>query len=187
MKILTGALRGKPILFKPNPRLRPTSDKTRKAIFDMLQGGLEEKNVLDLFSGTGSLGFEALSQGAARVTFVEMNRAQCDKIKENLVCLGLNGRAEVVNLDAVAAVGSFSRQKIYFDLVFLDPPYEKGLAERALLEISRSSVLGAQGWVILECGKREELPDPAGGLRKMKTKTYGDTKVLFYQRGTEGG
>lgn len=187
MKILTGALRGKPILFKPNPKLRPTSDKTRKAIFDMLQGGLEEKNVLDLFSGTGALGFEALSQGAARVTFVEMNRAQCDKIKENLIRLELTDRAQVVNLDAVAAVGSYSRQESTFDLVFLDPPYEKGLAERALLAISRSSVLGAQGWVILECGRREELPDPAGGLRKMKTKTYGDTKVLFYQRGTEGG
>ncbi|MGH7198214.1 MAG: 16S rRNA (guanine(966)-N(2))-methyltransferase RsmD [Candidatus Omnitrophota bacterium] len=187
MKILTGTLRGKAISFRPNPKLRPTSDKVRKAIFDMLQGGLEDKNVLDLFSGTGAIGFEALSQGAARVTFVEMNKAQCDKIRENLIGLGLADRAQVVNLDAVAAVGSFSRRDDHFDFIFLDPPYEKSLAERALTEISRSSLLDAQGWVILECGRREALPEEAGALKKVKMKRYGDTTVLFYQMGREGG
>ena len=84
MKILTGALRGRKVLFKPNPNLRPTADKTRKAIFDMLQGGLEGAKVLDLFSGTGALGFEALSSGAEFVTFVESERAQALEIKKSL-------------------------------------------------------------------------------------------------------
>ena len=84
MKILTGALRGQRILFRPNPHLRPTADKARKAIFDMFQGAMEGKRVLDLFSGTGALGFEALSQGAAHVTFVEKNKVQCSEISANL-------------------------------------------------------------------------------------------------------
>ena len=153
----------------------------------MLQGALEDKSVLDLFSGTGALGFEALSQGAARVTFVEMQRAQCDKIKESLIHLGLTDRAEVANLDAVAAVGSFARRGDVFDLIFLDPPYEKGLAARTLLEISRASLLDARGWVVLECGKRDELPAEVGALKKAKRKNYGDTTILFYQFDKEGG
>ena len=80
MKILTGDLRGRVISYKHNPYIRPTSDKARKAIFDMLQGTLENKNVLDLFSGTGALGFEAFSQGADSVTFVELERSQAEAI-----------------------------------------------------------------------------------------------------------
>jgi 16S rRNA (guanine(966)-N(2))-methyltransferase RsmD len=182
MRILTGTLRGKKILFAPNPKLRPTSDKARKAIFDALQGALEGRHALDLFSGTGALGFEALSQGAARVTFVEMNRAQCDRIKESLALHGLAGAAEVLTLDAVAAIGILAGRGLIFDFIFMDPPYEKGLAARALEAIGGGPLLDTQGWVVLECGRRDELPAEAGSLKRMKMKAYGDTKVLFYRR-----
>ena len=84
MKILTGSLRGRTLRFRDNPHLRPTADKVRKAIFDRLQGQVADKTVLDLFSGTGALGFEALSECARRVTFVELNADQAEAIRENL-------------------------------------------------------------------------------------------------------
>lgn len=180
MKILTGVLRGRPILFKANPHLRPTADKVRKAIFDMLQGQLEGKNVLDLFSGTGALGIEALSGGAERATFVEMDRRQCGKIRENLAALELDERSFVINLDAVAAIESFSRQGEFFDLIFLDPPYEKEWGRRTLEALSSSKVLHEGTFIILECNKREEAQKQLGRLRCVKMKAYGDTKIAVY-------
>ncbi len=183
MKILTGSLRGKAIQFRPNPKLRPTSDKVRKAIFDMLQGALQDKNVLDLFSGTGALGIEALSAGAARVTFVEMNKNQCCVIKENLIRLGLTERAEAVNLDAIAAIGSFGREGEFYDIIFLDPPYEKEWGARTLEALSKSSIVHEDTLIILECNKREEPPRVVGQLKCVRAKLYGDTQILVYKSG----
>ena len=180
MKILTGSLRGKTIQFKPNPHLRPTADKVRKAIFDMLQGQLEGKNVLDLFSGTGALGMEALSGGAERATFVETDAMQCGKLKENLAALGLDERSFVIRLDAVAAIESFSRQGEFFDLIFLDPPYEKEWGKRTLEALSSSNVLHEGTFIISECNKREEIEKRLGRLRCVKTKAYGDTQIAVY-------
>lgn len=186
MKILTGYLKGKAIQFRQNPKLRPTSDKVRKAIFDMLQGALQDKNVLDLFSGTGALGIEALSAGAARATFVEMNKNQCQKIKENLIRLELTEKAEAVNLDAIAAIGSFAREGAFYDIIFLDPPYEQEWGRRTLEALSESSILHEDTLIILECNKREGPPRTAGRLKCVRMKLYGDTQVLIYKCGGPG-
>ena len=181
MKILTGQFRGLPISFSPNPLLRPTTDKARKAIFDMFQGVLQDKIVLDLFSGTGALGFEALSQGAAHVVFVEEDRAQCKKIKENLGRWKLEASSEVHQDEALRWLAKNSKQSGTFHLIFLDPPYASGLALTALEMIAGGEVLQKGGFVVLECRKKDRIPLSCGKLKAVRDKKYGQTKVLVYQ------
>src|SRR3989338_6017652 len=130
MKILTGNLRGQTITFRPVRRLRPTADKTRKAIFDMLQGELVGKRILDLFSGTGALGIEALSSGADYVTFVELDRSQALSIEKSLSGLRQINRTKIIMGDSLKIVAELSEAGKKFNLVFLDPTYDKGLGEK---------------------------------------------------------
>ena len=182
MKILTGSLRGRGIRFTPHSHLRPTADKVRKALFDMIQGELEDKNVLDLFAGTGALGFEALSGGAGKVTFVENSKNQCRAIRENLKKLGLEDKAEIACLDAASALESLDKKKTYFDLVFLDPPYEKGLGLKALEALSASSLIHENSLIFLESRKNEKVFDVPPNLKEVKSKAYGDTRIRVYSK-----
>ena len=180
MKILTGRLRGQKIEFKPNPHLRPTADKVRQAVFNMLQGEIEGKKVLDLYSGTGAFGIEALSSGAKTVVFVEKNAAQCRAIKRSLEFLKLPDRARVENSDAVKAIERFAAEALTFDLIFLDPPYEKGLALQTLRAISETPIFHEGSLVICETGEEEPIPQTIGRFHCVKNKRYGDTRILLF-------
>jgi 16S rRNA (guanine(966)-N(2))-methyltransferase RsmD len=181
MKILTGELRGRAISFSPNPHLRPTADKVRKALFDMLQGALEDKFVLDIFSGTGALGLEALSGGAASATFLEKDRIQCRRIQENIDRLGLKTRSRVFCGDAEESLKRLSRDGKRFDIIFLDAPYGLGIGLRTLEALSALDLLISETLVFFECNRREEIPESVGCLRLEKEKVYGDTKVRVYR------
>ena len=181
MKILTGALKGRVIDYKPNQDFRRRGEKTRKAIFDMLQGQFEDKTVLDLFSGTGALGFEALSHGADFVTFVECEKSQALAIKRNLANLGLSGKSSVITADAMRAIEKLSRDDDKFDFVFLDPPYDTGLEERALAALFKSDILKKDTLVILEC-RSKKLPDAGKHFTMLRDKIYGDTRIVIYGR-----
>lgn len=180
MKILTGSLRGRTVLFKPNPHLRPTADKVKKAIFDMLHGALEGKQVLDLFSGTGALGFEALSAGAVHTTFVELDKKQAERISENIKRLGLSGRACVTHADALVALADLSRRGMRFDFIFIDPPYGRGLGRQVLQRLSEGAILKEEGFIVFECKKQEDFLNQAGPFSALQTKTYGDTRIVIY-------
>ena len=178
MKILTGKLKGQAILFRPNPHLRPTSDKARKAVFDMLQDGMEGRKVLDLFSGTGALGLEALSQGASRVVFVEQDAAQCRRIGENLKRLKIERSAEVCQWDVTEWLLSQKAGEV-FDFIFLDPPYATGMAVKTLEALAKTNLLSDSGFVVMECRRKERLPE-VGGLTAVREKHYGQTKILIF-------
>ena len=183
MKILTGRLRGQRIGFDPGLRLRPTADKARKAIFDMLQGAFERCRVLDLYSGTGALGFEALSQGALAVTFVEEDPARCRKIAENLKRWDLQAKAQVCEQDAMIWLEQNSTKKASYDFIFFDPPYSTDLADRTLSLISRGVVLQKDGFAVLECPGKRCMPESCGALQAVRQKRYGQTQVLIYRMG----
>jgi len=182
MKILTGKLHGRIIAYKPNPHLRPTSDKTRKAIFDMLQGQIENKKVLDLFSGTGALGLEALSQGAGFVTFVEIEKSQGVAIKGHLEKFGLSLKGKVIIGNAIGVIEKLARDEKEFDFIFMDPPYEMGLEERAMAALAKSSVVKKNTLIILECRNLKDLPKAEENFVCLKDKVYGDTRILIYRR-----
>ena len=181
MKILTGSLRGRRITFRPSPELRPTSDKARKAIFDMFQGEMEGKRVLDLFSGTGALGLEALSQGAEQVTFVDSDRAQCRDISANLEQVGLTARTTVVCADALEALRRLSVSGPSFDFVFIDPPYDDGMASKSMEKLAALGLVSKDGFALVECRKRHDLPEVFGELKLLRDKRYGQTKILIYR------
>ncbi len=148
----------------------------------MLQGAMEAKEVLDLFSGTGALGLEALSRGAGTATFVESDRSKARSIRDNLKRLKLSDRAQVIIADAFEAVRDLSKRGAQFDIIFLDPPYGQNTG-RAIVEIlSGSPVLREGGIVVLECRKNDAILKEMTGLGAIQSKTYGDTRLVIYRR-----
>ena len=162
LRILAGSHRGR-VLTTPERRdaLRPTSARRREAVFDILTarlGDLTDVRLADLFAGTGAVGLEALSRGAARVVFVENDPAATRLIRRNLDTLGLGGRARVLQNDA-SRLGVTAEP---VDAVFLDPPYGRGLAERALTKLRDGGWLAPDAVVLVELGRDDALTPPAG-------------------------
>lgn len=182
MKILTGYLKGRTLFFEPSKELRPTADKVRKAVFDVLQGFAAGKRVLDLYSGTGAMGFEALSQKASFVLFVEKDPLKIRRIEAALKRWHLEDSAEVLCLDALQAVERLKLSGEFFDLIFLDPPYGEGLGVETLRVVAKADILKEDGLVFVEAGKREDLPEEVFGLKNVRDKKYGHTRMVVYRR-----
>lgn len=180
MKILTGYLKGRLIRLLPKESLRPTSDLVRKAVFDTLQGAFEGKRVLELFSGTGALGFEALSSGAREAIWVDSDDIQVEAIEKTISDLGLQDSGRVICLDVFRTLETLIRGGQSFDLIFLDPPYHQGLGQKALKVISQSGLVQEGSILVLETHKTEDPPETVGRLQSVKTKKHGDTKITFY-------
>jgi 16S rRNA (guanine966-N2)-methyltransferase len=161
MRIVAGAWRGRNLLAPPGAATRPTADRVRQALFDMLLhapwGGrdrVEGVRVLDAFAGTGALGLEALSRGAAFSTFMEQDRAALRALRENVAACRTEDRAAVLPLDVLAApVGQAC------GLVFLDPPYGQGLVPQAIARLSAMGWIAADGLVVAELGRGEPVPE----------------------------
>ena len=156
VRLIGGTWRGRVLEFSDAPGLRPTPDRVRETLFNWLQPVLPGSHCLDLFAGTGALGFEALSRGAASVTLVEQSPAVAAELRTNALRLAARG-AQIVERDALA----FLRQPVArpFDIVFLDPPFHQGLVGRAIEELSRPGVLSPTALVYVESGVDE--PEPA--------------------------
>jgi 16S rRNA (guanine966-N2)-methyltransferase len=159
MRIIAGRWRGRPLVAPPGAATRPTADRVREALFSMLVsrlGRFEGLRVADLFAGTGALGLEALSRGAAHCTFVERDRAALAALERNIAGLGAQSLSEI----RAGAVERVAAPPEPFDLVFMDPPYGEGLAEKALDRIALDGWAADGAWISLEKGpERLELPD----------------------------
>ena len=161
------------------PRTRPTSEKVREALFAIV-GDVTGARVLDLFAGSGALGLEALSRGAAHATFVDSARAAAAAIRANVDALGVAARATMIVGDAVAAA---AREVGPWRLVLVDPPYASDLAARALAALPRAHL--ADGAVIaVEHDRRHAPPDAAGSLLRTDVRRYGDTMISLYEVAT---
>ena len=161
--------------------IRPTSDRVREAIFNILGQDISGLTVLDLFSGTGSLGLEALSRGALSAYFIDNSQQAIKLIEKNLSLCGYRDRAVIVKKDLGRGI---PRIKILldetFDLVFMDPPYRKDLIPLMLEDLSDKGILAPKSRVITESSKGERLPDSPGNLEIIDIRWYGDTKVSLY-------
>jgi 16S rRNA (guanine966-N2)-methyltransferase len=182
IRIVGGSLRGRKIEV-PDREVRPTSERTREAIFDVLgPPAVAEARVLDLFAGTGALGIEALSRGALEARFVEGNRDVARALRENLARLGLAARGRVIESD----LGRTARPpgaEGPFDLVFLDPPYAGDAGTRWLTALGAMSWPERGGLVVYERKKGGAAPEPPG-LRIAVERTYSDTTITFYRAET---
>jgi 16S rRNA (guanine966-N2)-methyltransferase len=187
MRVVGGRLKGRAITSPQDARIRPTSDRVRGAIFNILAHNdfgtwvLEGAKVLDLFAGTGALSAEALSRGALLAVLVDDDPDSRALIRENLEALGLNGVAKIWKRDASKLGPCPAQAKGPFDLVFCDPPYRKGLAGPALASALSGSWIAPGAVIVLETAS-DEPPVTITGLAEADTRTYGETRITVLTR-----
>lgn len=187
MRVISGKFRGRPLRSLRGLDLRPTSDRLRETLFDVLTAGepgrLAGTVWLDLFAGTGTVGIEALSRGASAVYFVESSKKAAALIHANLKALGISAGFEVLTLDAAAALRRLEPRNVACDFCFLDPPYRMRQAYAETLELlSRSPLLHAKSLVIAEHEKRFDPGDAFGPLVRFRTLKQGDAALSFYRK-----
>lgn len=179
MRIISGTARGRRLKELPGLDTRPTTDKVKESIFNIVQFDVEGRRVLDLFGGTGQLGIEALSRGADRAVFVDAGREASKIIQENLELAGFSGQARVVRGDAISFL-STCREK--FGLAFLDPPYATDLLDRALTQIAEIDIMAENGIIVCESALEKVLPQLSASYEKGREYRYGKIKLTLYHR-----
>ena len=179
MRIVAGTWRGRTLIAPPGTATRPTADRVRQALFDMLmhapwagRAAIEDALVLDVFAGTGALGLEALSRGAARAVFVESARPALASLRENIEACRAGDRCEVLPVDALA-VPAGERA----DVVFLDPPYGQGLVVRALMRLRAVGRVGPGSLIVAETGRDEPVLDVAA----LAERTHGAARLTIWR------
>jgi len=184
MRVIAGKFRSRPLRALPGMNTRPTSDRLRETLFNVLTAGnsqaLDGSVWLDLFAGTGAVGIEALSRGAAHVTFVDSAKSATKVIRENLRSLGIDDGFEIVETDAVRALRGVRADVEY---VFVDPPYAKeDLYAGALKALAGSAILKPETIVIVEHDKRFDPGEAFGDLKRIRILKQGDSGLSFYRR-----
>jgi 16S rRNA (guanine(966)-N(2))-methyltransferase RsmD len=180
MRVIAGRLRGLVIRVPKAGSVRPTYDRVRESMFSILDPLLADAAVLDLFAGSGSLGIESLSRGASAATFVEKDASVLSVARGNVERLGVGAQSRFVHGDALALLGS-GLPGGPFDVIFVDPPYSSGLAERSLELLGRSGAPSGSAVVVVEHDRSDELPVETGRLVRFRTRRYGSTAVDFYE------
>ncbi len=180
-RVIAGARKGFKLATLNSPFVRPTSARIKQVIFNVLNPVISGSSALDIFSGSGGLGIEALSRGARSAVFVEYNDKLCAALIANLRKTGFLERSEVIQLQARQALKLLAKRGAQFDLILADPPYEGADAEATLASIAVLDLLKAQGWLALEHSSRKELVNQTGALILRTRKTHGDTAISFYQ------
>ena len=179
MRVIAGVFKGRR-LAPVHGRIRPTAAKVREAVFSILGPAVVGARVLDLFAGTGALGIEALSRGAAAAVFVEDHPESLKVLRRNLAALDLLDRTTVWPLPVTTALKKLAGRGERFGLAFLDPPYGGGEAVMALSALAELPVLAPGARVVVEHSRRESLPEACGAFTRLEVRRYGDTQVAFY-------
>ncbi|MBM4339436.1 MAG: 16S rRNA (guanine(966)-N(2))-methyltransferase RsmD [Deltaproteobacteria bacterium] len=183
MRIISGTSRGRKLTTPKGHTMRPTSDRVKESIFNILGDEVEGKMVLDLFAGTGNLGIEALSRGAKRTCFVEKANEALRIIKKNLLQCGFSGQAEIFSKEVNRAISMFKARNESFDLILMDPPYEKEWVERTLVKLNNHNIYHEGSILVIEHSRREPLPQNTGRWTVMKQRMIGDTIISILQAG----
>jgi 16S rRNA (guanine966-N2)-methyltransferase len=177
LRVIGGSLGGRRLEGPPRTGVRPTTDRVREALFEVL-GDIDGIRVLDLYSGTGAIGIEALSRGAAWCDFVESDPKAQAVIRENLTRTAL---LDVAKLYPVPVARALTRVQGPYDLVVADPPYEYDRAESELAQVISSGLLADDGTLVVEHSQRKPWPQTLGGRAQLASRRYGDTRVTFYR------
>lgn len=177
MRVITGSARGRRLETLPSDDItRPTAESVKEALFSMIQFEIEGRKVLDLFAGSGQLGIEALSRGACFCIFVENNKNAKSVVEKNISHCNFDDVSQVVMCDSVV----FSSRKGNFDIVFLDPPYHKGMIEKCMPALVNS--VSDDGVIVCETAKDESLAEQYGDFKIYRERNYGKTKLTLYKK-----
>ena len=181
MRIVAGKNKGNILKSPKDLSVRPTSEKVREALFDILGTSVEETCFLDLFAGTGAVGIEALSRGAKKVIFIEKELKCIKIIKENLEKTKNSQNAVVYKIDFLPGLKLLAKKNYLLDYIFLDPPYNRGLVNISLLEIAKLPILRKNGLVIAQHYKKEKVMEKINNLRLFNQRRYGECFLSFYE------
>lgn len=179
MKIISGSARGMRLKSPPGKKIRPTSQKVKGAFFNIVQGSIQESNFLDLFSGSGAVGLEALSRGAERCVFVDKDRDSIKLIKENIKLAKMLGKANVYQGDVCRLLPGLSQKEEYFDIIYIDPPYRYNRIGEVLILLQEGRLLEDDGIVAVERPSHEEVAWSFSPFLLEQKKTYGDTTLYL--------
>lgn len=179
MRVITGTARGMRLKTLEGRDVRPTTDRVKEALFSIIQFELEGRTVLDMFAGSGQLGIEALSRGAAKAVMVDADKRAVSVIRENLEHTGLTEAAEVYNADSLMFVRNRGES---FDIALLDPPYGKGVLQAALEAVAPCMREG--GAIVCELPEKEEIPQQVGTFTLYRRYRYGKTELAVYRGGS---
>src|SRR5579863_8015518 len=185
MRIIAGHAHGRRLKAPRGLHTRPTSARARESIFSRLavRTRLDGARVLDIFAGSGSLGIESLSRGAAHVTFVDSSREAASAIRANLAQLGFSDRARVIVADVHRALAELARSHDSFDLVFVDAPFKHDISADVLAILAEFRLVAIGGWVVVEQSKRAPAAPPAPEAHeRVLVATLGDHRIAFYRR-----
>lgn len=176
MRVITGTARGRRLVTLEGDDVRPTTDKVKESLFNIIQFDVEGALFLDLFAGCGQIGIEALSRGARQAVFVDKAKKSIDVVKQNLKTTGFEKSASVNNCDSLAFL---SRRNEKYDIAFIDPPYLTGLLQEALLKVT--NCMSENAIIICESPLNDVLPEKVGNFEVFKRYTYGKTMLTTYK------
>lgn len=182
MRVISGTSRGRKLSAPPGMITRPTSDRVKEALFSILASRIDftDMRVLDICSGTGSLGIEALSRGAGACCFIEYNLSVKEILLKNLMVTCNEKRSEVVFMEAVKAIHAMTGRCQSFDLVFFDPPYGSELYQKVLEAIDSPGILRPGSILVAECSSRNRLLESYGRLTRFDRRVYGETALELF-------
>lgn len=184
MRIITGSAKGTQLKAPRGLATRPTADRVKESVFNILGDIVIDAHVLDIFAGTGNLGLEALSRGATAAVFIDNSTESIDIIKANAERTKLTARTEIYKNDVTRALDKFVQNDRSFDLIFCDPPYNQGLIQIVLDRIENHSLLKPKGILVIEHSKHEKITDDWNNLQLRRVERYGETLVSFLLHNT---
>lgn len=179
MRIISGSLKGRRLAAPAGLSTRPTADRIKESVFNILADRTATTRVLDLFAGSGALGIEALSRGASHAVFIDRAKTALSVLKRNIHDLGLTERTRVLNWDIRRNLNCLTSGPGGFDLVFMDPPYDTDAVNPTLNSLVQSRVLSADALIVVEHSQREAIVGPHGALTLTDQRRFGKTLVSF--------
>jgi 16S rRNA (guanine(966)-N(2))-methyltransferase RsmD len=182
LRIIAGTAKGRQLKPPRGMQTRPTADRVKETIFNILGQWLDGETVLDLYAGVGGLGLEALSRGARSATFVERDRHVMTALAENIQALGFGPATTTLLKPVDKVLKDLARRGAAFTLVFSDPPYADKAGSVVLEALDAGGLVAPGGRAVIEHDRREALPERVGALAKVDERRFGDTQVSFYER-----
>lgn len=180
MRIISGKYKGHPLVSFDADHIRPTTDRVKETLFNMIQGYVEDARVLDLFSGTGNLGLEALSRGAREVVFVEKSRKSIQILEKNLQKLKISEGFQIINKDVISFLNNYAGDS--FDVIFADPPFTQQMAHEVMEAADASKVFKPETLMMIESARREKILDDYTSLTRYNHREFGDKILSFFKK-----
>jgi RNA methyltransferase, RsmD family len=179
--VISGKKRGLKLATLDSDKTRPTTDRVKESLFNIIAPFVEDAKILDLFSGSGSLAIEAISRGAQSAVLVDKNPESIKIIQKNLEHSGFTGATKVLNLDYNDALKVLSNERTKFDIIFLDPPYSKSLIDSSLKLINNYELIIENGLIVAEKYIDDVVPENEGFMKLVRKQKYGTTELCFYR------